>query len=88
MFHSAPVGVELVARDATRPNPTRHGPQLSLADQGADLFLGAAELESNVSDCQGIRLLHTRSIAPMSFRWCASLYRVRIRNRLERCRLQ
>ena len=58
VLHSAPVGVELVARDETGPNAARHRPKLALADQGANVLLGAAELESDVSNCQAIRLLH------------------------------
>jgi uracil phosphoribosyltransferase len=63
VLHPAPVGVELVARDETGSNAARHCPKLALADQGADVLLGAAELGSEVSNCQAIRLLHARSIA-------------------------
>ena len=58
VLHAAPVGVELVARDETGSNAACDCPKLALADQGADVLLGAAELESEVSNCQALRLLH------------------------------
>ena len=64
MLHASPVGVELVARDKTRSNTTRDSSKLALADEGADGLLTAAELASEVSNCQALRLLHARSIAP------------------------
>src|SRR5580765_134044 len=64
VLHAAPVGVELVARDETGSNAACDRSKLALADQGADVLLGAAELESEVSNCQALRLLHSRSIAP------------------------
>ena len=48
--HAPPVGVELVARDETGPNPAGHGSQLSLADQGAHVVLGAVEFQRDVSN--------------------------------------
>jgi hypothetical protein len=63
VLHPASEGVELVPRDETGSNAARHCPKLALADQGADVLLGAAELDSEVSNCEAIRLLHARSIA-------------------------
>jgi hypothetical protein len=58
------VGVELVARDETRPNTAGDGPQFALSNQGADILLGAAKLGGNVSNCEALRFLHPGSITP------------------------
>jgi hypothetical protein len=53
--HAPPVGVELVARDETGPNPAGHRSQLSLADQGAHVVLGAVEFQRDLSNRQAFR---------------------------------
>ena len=63
MLQPAPIGVELAARDETRPNAAGDGLKLALADQGADILFGAAELDGKVSNCQTVRLIHAGSIA-------------------------
>ena len=63
MEHAPAVGVELVARDETGPNPAGHRSQLSLADEGAHVVLGAVEFQRDVSNRQALRFLHARSIA-------------------------
>ena len=52
MAEPAPVGVELVPRDAAGANPAGHGAQLALADEGADVVLGALELFGQLSNGQ------------------------------------
>jgi hypothetical protein len=55
---SPDVGVELVARDTPGPDPAGNGPQLSCADQRANLFLGASELGRRLTDGQRCGPVH------------------------------
>ena len=63
MLQPAPIGVELAARDETGPNAAGDGLKLAIADQGAYVLFGAAELGGKVSNGQAIRLIHAGSIA-------------------------
>jgi len=63
VLEPADIGVEDVTRDESGADPAGDGLQLALADQGADVVLGAAELRGDLADGQGCRPLHTRSIA-------------------------
>jgi hypothetical protein len=47
----AKVIVELVAWNEAGPNPAGDRPQLAVADQCANLLLGAVELGRNLADC-------------------------------------
>jgi hypothetical protein len=60
---TAQVRVDLVARHAPGANTARHGAQLALADQRANLVLGALKLRGKLSYGQGSGLLDGRSIA-------------------------
>jgi hypothetical protein len=63
VLEPAKVGVELVARNETGPDPARDRLQLAVANQCANLFLGAAQLGGKLADCQGCGPIHSRSIA-------------------------
>jgi hypothetical protein len=63
VLEPAKVGVELVARNETGPDPARDRLQLAVANQCANLFLGAAQLGGKLADCQGCGPVHSRSIA-------------------------
>ena len=54
----AEVVVELVAWNEAGPDAAGHGPQLSVADQGANLVLGAAELGRDLVDGERGRPVH------------------------------
>jgi len=51
---SANVSVELVAWNEAGPDPTGDRSQLPVANQRANLVLGAAELDRNLVDGQGL----------------------------------
>jgi hypothetical protein len=59
----AEVVVQLVARNEAGADTARDGPQLTAADQCANLVLGAAQLDGNLADREGCGPLHPRSIA-------------------------
>lgn len=52
MAEAAPVGIELVPRNASGTDPAGDGPQLARADERADLVLVALELVGELSDRQ------------------------------------
>jgi hypothetical protein len=58
VLHAAKVGVNDVARDQARPDAAGNGLQLAVADQRADVLLGAAKLGGEVADCQRCGPLH------------------------------
>jgi hypothetical protein len=62
MVEPAPVGVELVARNEAGPDPAGDRPQLTGADQRADVLLRATELGGNVVHGQAGYLFDDRSI--------------------------
>jgi hypothetical protein len=62
MSKSENVGVELVAWDEAGPDSAGDRPQLPVADQGANLVLGAAELGRNLADGQGRGPVHARTL--------------------------
>ena len=62
VFAPAKVVVELVAWNEAGTDPAGDRPQLSLADQTANLVLGAAELGSNLADAQGSGPVHARTL--------------------------
>jgi hypothetical protein len=59
----AQVVVQSVARNETRSDPAGHRLQLTLADQRANLVLGAAQLEGNLANREWCWPVHARSIA-------------------------
>ena len=59
----AKVVVEHMARNEPGADSTGDGLQLAVADQTANLVLGAAELGGHLADGQGCRPVHVRSIA-------------------------
>jgi hypothetical protein len=62
VLEPAKVVVELVARNEARPDPAGDRPQFPVADESANLVLGAAELGRNLADGEGCRPVHTQSI--------------------------
>ena len=58
VLQPALVGVELVARDETRPNAACDRTKLTCSNEGSDVLLGAAELGGDVANCEAFRLLH------------------------------
>jgi hypothetical protein len=56
------VGVELVARNETRSDPAGDRVQLAVADQGANLVLGAPELGGDLAHRERCGPVHARSI--------------------------
>ena len=62
MAEPTKVGVELMAWNAAGPNPARDRPQLTLADQSANLVLRAAELGRKLAHGQRCRPVHTRTL--------------------------
>ena len=62
MPKSANVGVELVAWNEAGPDPAGDRPQLPVADQRANLLLGATELGRNLADGQGRGPVHARNL--------------------------
>jgi hypothetical protein len=67
MLQPTPVGLELMARDEPGADAARHGPQLALPNQSADVLFAAAKLDGKVSNCQPVRFLQAGSIAPRGF---------------------
>jgi len=65
---SAPtnVGVELVAWNESRPDPAGDRSQLAVADESANLVLGAAKFSRNLADGQGGRPIDARIIPERS----------------------
>jgi hypothetical protein len=63
MLMSTDVIVELMPWNEAGPDPARDRPELALADQSANLVLGATKLGRNLTDGQGGGPVHTRSIA-------------------------
>jgi hypothetical protein len=63
MLEPAEIGVEDVPRNEPGADPAGDGAQLALADEPANVALGAAELGGYLTYCQGCRPLHGRSIA-------------------------
>lgn len=63
MLEPTQIRVEYVARYQPGPDPAGDRLQLSVADQCANILLGAAELGSDVADCQGCGPFHSGSIA-------------------------
>ena len=59
----AKVVVEHVARNEPGSDAAGDGLQLAVADESANLVLGAAELGSNLADGQGCGPVHAGSIA-------------------------
>ena len=62
MLAPANVGVELVRWNEAGPDAAGDRPQLPVADQNADLFLGAVELGRNLADGQGRGPVHARTL--------------------------
>jgi hypothetical protein len=50
VLEPAKVVVELVARNEARPDPAGDRPQFPVADESANLVLGAAELGRDLAD--------------------------------------
>lgn len=60
----ADVGVELVARHEAGPDPAGDCSQLAVADQSADLVLGALELYRDLANAERRGPVHARTLAP------------------------
>ena len=63
MSEATQIGVELVARNESGPDPAGDRLEFAFADQCANLVLGAADLAGNLADRQGCGPLHARSMA-------------------------
>jgi hypothetical protein len=63
VLEPAQIGVELVTRYESGSDPAGDRLQFVVADQRANVVLGAAEFCGNLADCQGCGPLHARSIA-------------------------
>lgn len=63
MLETAQIGIELVARNESRPDPAGDRLQLLVADQCANVLLGAAKLRGYLWDGQRCGPVHGRSIA-------------------------
>ena len=63
MLEPTQVAVHLVTRDQSGSDAARDRPQLAVADQRANVVLGAAELGGKLSNRQRCGPLHPLSIA-------------------------
>jgi hypothetical protein len=63
VLEATEIGVELVTRNESGPDPAGDRLQLVVTNQCANVVLGAAELGGHLADCQGCGPLHGRSIA-------------------------
>ena len=63
MLEPTQISVELVTGNESGSDPAGDRLQFVVTDQRANVVLGAAELGSNLADCQGRGPFHARSIA-------------------------
>ena len=66
MPEPAQISVDLVTRNPAGSNPAGDRPQLAVANQRANVFLGAAQLGGKLANRQGCGPLHAESIAGLA----------------------
>ena len=66
MLEPTQIRVELMPRNKAGSDPAGDSLKFAVADQSANVVLGAAELAGNLADRQGCGPLHARSMAGSS----------------------